>query len=72
MGLFWSIWKSDLVFIERRMKTAQYRETFQKHLVNVGQMIGGREWIFQQDYAPIHVAKANRSWLKAKKITVME
>ena len=44
----------------------------QKHLVHVGQMIGGREWIFQQENAQIQRAKVNYSWFKAKKITVME
>ena len=64
--------KSDWVFIESRMNTVQYREMLQKHLVHVGQMIGGRKWIFQQDNAPIHRAKVNHSWLIAKKITVIE
>jgi len=53
------------------LNAAQYQEMLQRHLVHVGHMIGGREWIFQQNNAPIRRAKVNHSWFKAKKITVI-
>ena len=31
----------------------------------------GSDWIFQQDNAPVHRAKANLTWFKSQKINVL-
>jgi len=64
--------KSDLVFIEGKMNAAKYRKLLQQHLVHIGQIIGGPDWVFQQDNAPIHRANVNHRWFETKGIAVME
>ncbi|CAF1535359.1 unnamed protein product [Adineta steineri] len=43
----------------------------EKHLIDIGSCMGGSDWIFQQDNAPIHRAKVNLAWFKSKKINVL-
>ncbi|CAF1494925.1 unnamed protein product [Adineta ricciae] len=39
--------------------------------IDIGASIGGSDWIFQQDNAPLHRAKVNVTWFKSKKINVL-
>jgi len=34
--------------------------------------ICGKNWIFQQDNAPIHASKETKTWLDLKKINLLE
>ena len=43
----------------------------QNHLVNISNSIGGLDWIFQQDNAPVHWSKVNITWFKSPKINVL-
>ena len=63
--------KSSICFVDGRMNSKGYREVLKKHLIDIGSCIGGFDWIFQQDNAPIHRAKVNLSWFKSQKINVL-
>ena len=64
--------KSEISFIETRMNAEGYRQVLKEHLVKIGSSIGGSNWLFQQDNAPIHRAKANKLWLKKNKVSLLE
>ena len=63
--------KSSICFIDRQMNSNGYREMLKKHLLNIANSLGGSEWIFQQDNAPVHRAKVNLAWFKSQKINVL-
>ncbi|CAF3248556.1 unnamed protein product [Rotaria socialis] len=63
--------KSSICFVDGRMNAKGYREVLKKHLIDIGSCMGGSDWIFQQDNAPIHRAKVNLAWFKSKKINVL-
>ena len=63
--------KSSICFVDGRMNSKGYREVLQKHLIDIGSCMGGSDWIFQQDNAPIHRAKVNLTWFKSQKINVL-
>lgn len=51
--------KIDLYYIESRLNALDYRDILDKHLVNVGQKIACKDWIYQHDNAQIHREKVN-------------
>ena len=59
--------KSSICFVDGRMNAMGYREVLRHHLVDIGDSIGGSDWIFQQDNAPIHRATVNATRFKYKK-----
>ncbi|CAF2076253.1 unnamed protein product [Rotaria magnacalcarata] len=63
--------KSSICFVDGRMNAKGYREVLKKHLIDIGRCMDGSDWIFQQDNAPIHQAKANLTWFKSQKINVL-
>ncbi|CAF1011341.1 unnamed protein product, partial [Rotaria magnacalcarata] len=63
--------KSSVCFVDGRMNAKGYREVLKKHLIDIGSCMGGSDWIFQQDNAPINRAKVNLAWFKSKKINVL-
>ncbi|CAF2066970.1 unnamed protein product [Rotaria magnacalcarata] len=63
--------KSSLCFVDDRMNSQGYREVLKRHLIDIGSCIGGSDWIFQQDNAPIHRSKVNLTWFKSQKINVL-
>ena len=63
--------KSSICFVDGRMNSNGYREVLKHHLVDIGSSIGGSDWIFQQDNAPVHRSKVNITWFKSKKINVL-
>ncbi len=63
--------KSSICFVDGRMNSNGYREVLKNHLVDIGNSIGGSDWIFQQDNAPVHRAKVNISWFKSQNIKVL-
>jgi transposase len=64
--------KSDIVFISGRMNSEAYRMLLDDHLTNIASLMGRKKFLFQQDNAPIHRAKANFEYFKAKKVGVLE
>ena len=51
--------KGSICFIDGRMNSNRYREVLKDHLVDIGNSIGGSNWVFQQDNAPVHRAMIN-------------
>jgi hypothetical protein len=63
--------KSEICFIDSRLNAKGYCEILKNHLVDIGHSIGGSDWLFQQDNAPVHRAKANKAWFYRNKIKVI-
>jgi transposase len=63
--------KSELCFIDGKMNAEGYRKVLQNHLLSFGSAIPIDDWVFQQDNAPAHRAKANFAWFKRHKINVL-
>ncbi|CAF1618868.1 unnamed protein product [Rotaria magnacalcarata] len=59
--------KSSICSINGRMNSNGYREVLKNHLVDSGNALGGFDWIFQQDNAPVHRVKVNLAWFKSQK-----
>ena len=63
--------QSEICFIDTRLKALDYQNILKKHLVDIGEKIGGEKWVFQQDNAPVHRAKVNLNWFNREKINVI-
>lgn len=64
--------KSTLVPLSGKVNAARYIELLQKNLVPfMSTLPQGRRYIFQQDNAPIHNAKATSTWFNTNKIKMM-
>jgi hypothetical protein len=48
----------DIVFIDGRLNSACYREVLDNNLLLKAIEIAGQNWIFQQDNASVHTARA--------------
>jgi transposase len=64
--------KSKLSFITTRLNAKGYRNLLGNQLDDIAQMFPNSDWTFQQDNAPIHRAKANIQWFRAKNIQLIE
>jgi predicted transcriptional regulator len=63
--------KTNIAFIDHRMKSKDYINLLNMHLMPFAAKIGGLNWVFQQDNAPIHTSAESKEWFKAKNIKVM-
>jgi transposase len=63
--------KSSICFIDGRMNSNGYQKVLKHHLIDIGENIGGSDWVFQQDNAPVHRSKVNISWFKSQKVNVL-
>lgn len=63
--------KSEIVFIDGRMNAQRYQEMLEAQLIGIGAQIGGQDWIFQQDNAPIHSAASTVNWFRRQNIPLM-
>lgn len=64
--------KSDLTFIDTRMNAVAYQRMIKLHLPHYGNDWAGPRWKFQQDNAPIHVARSTLTFLEEKKIDTLD
>lgn len=64
--------KSDITFIDTRMKAVDYQRMIALHLPANGSDMAGPGWKFQQDNAPIHSARSTLAFLKVKKINMLD
>jgi len=63
---------TDIVFIDGRLNSAGYREVLENHLLPKATEIAGQNWIFQQDNASIHTARAILEWFRTDGINPMK
>lgn len=72
-GAFSSSGKLQLCYITSRMNSETYTEMLDAALIPfLEDVIGDRQFIFQQDNAAIHVSKNSREWFAARDIPLME
>ena len=64
--------KTNLAFPTGRMKTNDYQDLLDTHLLPFGEAIGGPVWIFQQNNATIHVANFTWEWFLQNGIHIMD
>jgi len=69
---FGSRGKTEIVFCIGTQNSSKYQEMLSVSLVPFGPVIGGRNWLFQQDNASIHSSKPTKEWLQVNGINVME
>jgi len=62
---------SDLIICEGTMDAPYYQEVLNIGLLDCAQRIGGRNFIFMQDNAPIHTAGSTMAWLDDHNIRVL-
>lgn len=63
---------TDLAFVTGRQTSAKYQETLAKHLLPCARDIGGPDWIFQQDNAPILTSQCTKAWFGRENINILE
>ena len=61
-----------LEFISGRMSGEDYRKLLQVSLIPVGPAIGGENWVFQHDNAPIHCCKIVKQFLSRSGTSVLD
>ncbi|GBM52657.1 Transposable element Tc3 transposase [Araneus ventricosus] len=61
-----------LAFLDGRQNSPKYIETLENHLMPFAENIGGRNWQYQQDDAPIHYSNATKNYLNSKNVAVLE
>ncbi|GBN52854.1 Transposable element Tc3 transposase [Araneus ventricosus] len=59
-------------YLHGRQNSPKYIETLENHLMSFAKNIGGRNWEYQHDNAPIHTSNATKNYLNLKNITVLE
>lgn len=60
-----------LTFVSSKMNTNDYTEMLAVEMVPFGNDLGGPNWVFQQDNAPIHKAAVTRGWFANQGIQVL-
>ncbi|GBL89841.1 Transposable element Tc3 transposase [Araneus ventricosus] len=61
-----------LAFLDGRQNSPKYIETLENHLMPFAENIGGRNWEYQHDNAPIHTYNATKNYSNSKNVTVLE
>ncbi len=64
--------KTAIAFLDGRQDAAAYQEVLQECLLPNGRRIGGRDWIFKQDNAPIHTARTTKEWFRQHGVRVLD
>ncbi|RWS09069.1 Transposable element Tc3 transposase-like protein [Dinothrombium tinctorium] len=59
--------KTSIAFIDGRMNASKYQDLLGDYLLPDGPVIGGEEWLFQQDNAAIYRAASTMSWFTTKR-----
>jgi len=62
---------TPICFISTKMNSTNYIELLDSELIRFGESMPNEEWIFQQDNASIHNAKATKEWFSAKNINIL-
>ncbi|GBL93121.1 Transposable element Tc3 transposase [Araneus ventricosus] len=61
-----------LAFLDGRQNSPKYIETLENHLIPFAENIGGRNWEYQHDNAPIHTSNATKNHLNLKSVTAIK
>ena len=69
---FSCIGKSSIRFCKPKMKSVDYQNVMEKHLLPLWLHSDQSHTIYQQDNAPIHKSASIRQWLEENGIDVME
>lgn len=64
--------RTDMTFIYTRMNAGAYQRMIALHLPSCGTDLAGSNWRFQQDNAPVHVARSTLAFFKQTKIDILE
>lgn len=64
--------KTGIAFLNKRMTSRDYCEMIGDYLVPIAKNIGGDNWIFQRDNAPIHGSKYTKKWFFDQKIKILD
>ncbi|GBM03768.1 Transposable element Tc3 transposase [Araneus ventricosus] len=61
-----------LAFLDGRQNSPKYIETLENHFMPFAENLGGRNWEYQQDDAPIHTSHGTKNYLNSKNVTVLK
>jgi len=64
--------ETSLALVAGKSDSSDYIQTLKTNLIPFGRKICRKNWIFQQDNAPIHASKETKTWLDLKKINLLE
>lgn len=64
--------KSPICFVPSRMNAQPYIDLLDSELIPFAKDFHGVNWIFQQDNAPIHVARATNGFFQSRNIPLLQ
>jgi len=64
--------KSDLIICEGKMDSEYYQEVLELGLLDCAKRIGGQNFIFMQDNAPIHKSASTMAWLDDHDVRLLD
>lgn len=62
----------DLVFLKGKQSAKSYVNRLETQLPKIQSIMGGKNWIFQQDNAGLHTAKIVMSWFQQRNVQLLE
>ncbi|KFM58275.1 Transposable element Tc3 transposase, partial [Stegodyphus mimosarum] len=63
---------TDIAFLEGRLCSEDYQKMLEMHLLPFGELLGGDQWIYQQDDCSVHVSNSTKEWFRRNQVTVMD
>ena len=69
---FGSRGKSQICFVPTRKNSEKYVELFENSLIDFEAELYGDNWTFQQDNAPIHVARHTKGFFESHNIPLLD
>jgi len=63
---------TNIAFTSHKMKSSDYINLLGMHLLPFGRRIGGKNWVLQQDNAPIDTSNASKEWFARNNITLID
>lgn len=62
---------TDIAFLEGRQTSKEYIEVLNSHLLPIAETLGGPNYAYQQDNAPIHTSRLTKKWFADNSVHVM-
>ncbi len=63
---------TDLAIFSSLMSSEGYTDTIETNPLPRAEQITARNWVFQQDSAPIHVSRHTKNWFSEEQVQVLE